>query len=97
MADLVIVSIVWEGEPGALPNERQRAVAEALADAGASIVVGYADHAVQPVCWIDDHIAKIPGRRVIADHPGESDQLLLIPGTYSKAGRVAHCFFDRLR
>ena len=54
MADLVIVSIVWEGEPGALPNERQRAVAEALADAGASIVVGYADHAVQPVCWIDD-------------------------------------------
>ncbi len=54
MADLVIVSIVWEGEPGALPNERQRAVAEALADAGASIIVGYAAHAVQPVCWIDD-------------------------------------------
>ncbi len=54
MADLVIVSMVWEGEPGALPNARQRSIAEALADAGASIIVGYSEHAVQPACWIDD-------------------------------------------
>ena len=54
MADLVIVSIAWDGEPGALPNERQRTIAESLADAGASIIIGYADHAVQPACWIDD-------------------------------------------
>ena len=54
MADVVIVSIVWQGEPGALPNERQRRIAEDLAGAGASIIVGYSQHAVQPVCWIDD-------------------------------------------
>lgn len=54
MADVVIVSIAWQGEQGALPNERQRSIAEALAGAGASIIVGYSDHAVQPVCWIDD-------------------------------------------
>ncbi len=54
MADLVIVSITWAGEPGALPNERQRTIAEALAGAGASIICGYSEHAVQPACWIDD-------------------------------------------
>lgn len=54
MADVVIVSIAWEGEGGELPNERQRSIAEALADAGASIIIGYSGHDVQPVSWIDD-------------------------------------------
>ena len=54
MADVVVVSITWAGEPGALPNERQRKIAEALAGAGASIICGYSEHAVQPACWIDD-------------------------------------------
>ena len=53
-ADLVIVSIAWDGGQGALPNDRQRKVAEALAGAGASIIIGYAENAVQPACWIDD-------------------------------------------
>lgn len=53
-ADLVIVSIAWDGGQGALPNDRQRQVAEALAGAGASIIIGYAENAVQPACWIDD-------------------------------------------
>ena len=54
MADVVIVSIVWKGEAGALPDERQRKIADDLADAGASIVIGYSGHQVQPACWIDD-------------------------------------------
>ena len=53
-ADLVIVSIAWEGGQGSLPNDRQKQIAEALAGAGASVIIGYADNAVQPVCWIDD-------------------------------------------
>ena len=54
MADLVIVSMCWKGENGALPNERQKKIAETLADAGASIIIGSAENAVQPIAWIDD-------------------------------------------
>lgn len=53
-ADIVIVSIAWEGGQGALPNDRQKEIAQALAGAGASIIIGYADNSVQPACWIDD-------------------------------------------
>ena len=54
LADLVIVSIVWEGEQGAFPSDRQKQIAQALAQADASIIIGYSEHAVQPVAWIDD-------------------------------------------
>ena len=54
LADIVIVSITWNGESGALPNDRQKKIAEALAGAGASIIIGYAEDAVQPIAWIDD-------------------------------------------
>jgi poly-gamma-glutamate synthesis protein (capsule biosynthesis protein) len=50
----VIVSIHWGGEYQAEPSARQRVVAQALARAGASVIVGHGPHVVQPIAWVDD-------------------------------------------
>ena len=54
LADIVVVSICWDGADGELPTERQKQIANDLADAGASVIIGYSENAVQPVAWIDD-------------------------------------------
>ncbi len=54
LADIVIVSICWKGDQGELPSQREIQIANALADAGASIIIGSSENAVQPVSWIDD-------------------------------------------
>lgn len=54
IADVVIVSMAWEGIHNEMPSERQKEIAKALADAGASVILGNAGKAIQPVCWIDD-------------------------------------------
>lgn len=53
-ADVVIVSMYWQGMDGQAPTERQKEIAQSLADAGASVIVGNAPNAIQPVAWIDD-------------------------------------------
>ncbi|MEE3486778.1 MAG: CapA family protein [Bulleidia sp.] len=53
-ADVVIVSMDWEGEDGQGPSDRQKKIADDLAYAGASVIIGTADNAIQPVQWIDD-------------------------------------------
>ena len=53
-ADIVIVSVWWQGQDASGPLERQRSIAESLADAGASVILGNAEDAVQPAEWIDD-------------------------------------------
>lgn len=50
----IIVSIHWGGEFQAEPSRRQRWVARALADAGASVIVGHGPHVLQPVTWLGD-------------------------------------------
>jgi len=49
--DLVVVSIHWGGEYQAAPGPRQRAIARALADAGARLIVGHGPHVLQRVEW----------------------------------------------
>jgi poly-gamma-glutamate capsule biosynthesis protein CapA/YwtB (metallophosphatase superfamily) len=50
--DLIIVSIHWGSEGSTLPNPRQRALAMALAEAGADLILGHHPHVLQPVEWI---------------------------------------------
>jgi poly-gamma-glutamate capsule biosynthesis protein CapA/YwtB (metallophosphatase superfamily) len=49
---LIVVSIHWGAELDTAPNERQRYVATALAEAGADIIVGHHPHVLQPVQWL---------------------------------------------
>ncbi|MBR2669110.1 MAG: CapA family protein [Solobacterium sp.] len=53
-ADVVIVSVYWEGEDRSAPSARQQQIAKELADAGASVIIGNAPDAIQPAGWIDD-------------------------------------------
>jgi hypothetical protein len=53
-ADVVIVSIAWQGEDGEMPTARQQEIASSLAYAGATVIIGDAGSAIQPVSWIDD-------------------------------------------
>lgn len=47
----VVISIHWGGEYQAAPGPRQQAVARALAEAGAGIIVGHGPHVLQRVEW----------------------------------------------
>ncbi|OGO49667.1 MAG: hypothetical protein A2Z30_05635 [Chloroflexi bacterium RBG_16_64_43] len=49
---LVVVSIHWGHEYLSVPDDRQQALARALADAGASVIWGHHPHVVQPVEWV---------------------------------------------
>lgn len=53
-ADVVIVSIHWGGEYQAAPAPRQRAIAQALAEAGTSLIVGHGPHILQRVEWVKE-------------------------------------------
>lgn len=53
-ADVVVVSIAWQGEDGQIPTQRQQEIAKKMAYAGASVIIGNAGGALQPVAWIED-------------------------------------------
>lgn len=52
-ADVIVVYMTWSGADGAMPTQRQQTIANALASAGASIIIGNSG-GIQPVSWIDD-------------------------------------------
>jgi poly-gamma-glutamate synthesis protein (capsule biosynthesis protein) len=47
--DYILVSIHWGNETKTVPNDRQRALAQKLADFGADIILGHHPHVLQPV------------------------------------------------
>ncbi len=49
LADIVIVSMHWGTEYAKAPNEEQKNLAQALADADVDIVIGHHPHVIQPV------------------------------------------------
>jgi poly-gamma-glutamate synthesis protein (capsule biosynthesis protein) len=53
-SDLVIVSVHWGGEYQAAPSPRQQSIAQALAHAGADLVIGHGPHVLQPVEWVGE-------------------------------------------
>jgi poly-gamma-glutamate synthesis protein (capsule biosynthesis protein) len=65
----VVVSIHWGGEYQAAPGPRQRAVARALADAGAKIIVGHGPHVLQRVEWIEETLVAYSLGNFLFDQP----------------------------
>jgi poly-gamma-glutamate synthesis protein (capsule biosynthesis protein) len=53
-ADVVVVYLHWGVEDQGCPGAKQRATAEALADAGADVIVGSHAHVLQGAGWIGD-------------------------------------------
>ncbi|MDY7075532.1 MAG: CapA family protein [Chloroflexota bacterium] len=68
-AEVVVVSIHWGGEYQAAPGPRQRAVARALADAGAGIIVGHGPHVLQQVEWIEETLVAYSLGNFLFDQP----------------------------
>jgi len=72
-ANLVVVSVHWGGEYQAAPSQRQRAIARALAEAGADVVVGHGPHVLQRVEWMDETLVAYSLGNFLFDQPYPAD------------------------
>jgi poly-gamma-glutamate capsule biosynthesis protein CapA/YwtB (metallophosphatase superfamily) len=70
---LVIVSVHWGGEYQASPSPRQRAVARALAHAGADLVAGHGPHVLQRVEWVGETLVAYSLGNFLFDQPYPAD------------------------
>ena len=68
-ADLVIVSVHWGGEYQAAPSPRQQAIAQALARAGADLVIGHGPHVLQRVEWMGKTLVAYSLGNLLFDQP----------------------------
>jgi poly-gamma-glutamate capsule biosynthesis protein CapA/YwtB (metallophosphatase superfamily) len=83
-ASLVIVSIHWGSEYQSSQNNRQKEIAQTLADAGAALIWGHHPHVLQPVVWLQG--TGQPFRTLVAYSLGNAlfDQVML-PDTRQSA------------
>jgi poly-gamma-glutamate synthesis protein (capsule biosynthesis protein) len=65
----VVVSIHWGGEYQAAPSARQRVIAEALAAAGARVIVGHGPHVLQRVAWLGETLVAYSLGNFVFDQP----------------------------
>ena len=72
-SDMIIVSIHWGGEYQAAPGPRQRAIARALAEAGAGIIVGHGPHVLQRVEWVGEALVAYSLGNFLFDQPYPAD------------------------
>lgn len=72
-AELVVVSVHWGGEYQAAPSPRQRAIAKALAQSGANLVVGHGPHVLQPVEWEGETLVAYSLGNLLFDQPYPAD------------------------
>ena len=72
-ADLVVVSVHWGGEYQAAPSSRQQAIAEALAAAGAGLIVGHGPHVPQRVAWVGEALVAYSLGNFLFDQPYPAD------------------------
>jgi poly-gamma-glutamate synthesis protein (capsule biosynthesis protein) len=72
-ANVVVVSIHWGGEYQGAPSQRQQAIARALAEAGADIVVGHGPHVLQRVEWIGNALVAHSLGNFLFDQPYPAD------------------------
>ncbi len=70
---IVIVSIHWGGEYQAAPSPRQRAIARALAGAGADLIVGHGPHVLQRVEWVGETLVAYSLGNFLFDQPYPAD------------------------
>jgi poly-gamma-glutamate synthesis protein (capsule biosynthesis protein) len=72
-ADLVIVSVHWGGEYQAAPSPRQQSIANALAGAGAGLIIGHGPHVLQRVEWIGETLVAYSLGNFLFDQPYPAD------------------------
>jgi poly-gamma-glutamate synthesis protein (capsule biosynthesis protein) len=72
-AELVIVSIHWGGEYQAAPGARQEALAQALAEAGADVIVGHGPHTLQRLAWSGETLVAYSLGNFLFDQPYPAD------------------------
>jgi hypothetical protein len=68
-SSVVIVSIHWGGEYQAMPSARQRAIASALAEAGADVIAGHGPHVLQQVEWVGETVVAYSLGNFLFDQP----------------------------
>ncbi len=90
-AELVIISIHWGGEYQAAPSPRQRSIAEALAHAGADLVIGHGPHVLQPVERIGQTLVAYSLGNLLFDqlYPEDSCWGAILRVTRTSRGRMA--------
>ena len=52
ISDVVVMNIHWGNEYTNVPTDRQRYLAQFLADCGVDLIIGHHPHVIQPVEWI---------------------------------------------
>lgn len=72
-AAVVIVSIHWGGEYQAAPGPRQQAVARALSNAGAGLIVGHGPHVLQRIEWVGETLVAYSLGNFLFDQPYPAD------------------------
>ncbi len=72
-AALVVVSVHWGGEYQAAPGPRQRAIARALTEAGADLIVGHGPHVLQRVEWMGEALVAYSLGNFLFDQPYPAD------------------------
>jgi poly-gamma-glutamate synthesis protein (capsule biosynthesis protein) len=90
-AELIIISIHWGGEYQAAPSPRQRSIAEALAHAGADLVIGHGPHVLQPVERIGKTLVAYSLGNLLFDqlYPEDSHWGAILRVTRTSRGRMA--------
>lgn len=67
-ADIVIVSIDWNGATSTMITEEQKRVAEYLSNLGANIIVGNTGHSIQPIEKINDTLVFYSLGNLLSGH-----------------------------
>lgn len=97
VADVVIVAMSWGSENSFEPNDAQRYYAQALANLGVDLVVGFGPHVIQPIEWYQGYDE--------AGNPTGSQTLVVFslgnflsnqPYSYAEVEGCFTCTFERL-
>jgi poly-gamma-glutamate capsule biosynthesis protein CapA/YwtB (metallophosphatase superfamily) len=72
-ADLIIVSAHWGGEYQAAPSPHQQSIAQALARAGADLIIGHGPHVLQPVERVGQTLVAYSLGNLLFDQPYPAD------------------------
>lgn len=87
-ADLVVVSCHWGTEYSAYPNASQKELAQALADAGADLVIGHHPHVVQGLRFDRQTFTVYSLGNFVFDFDSDFSR-------QTTEGVVMHCLLDR--
>lgn len=76
--DILIVAMHWGVEYQSSPNDKQKEMAQYLADLGVDIIIGNHPHVLQPITWIDDTLVMYSLGNFISNQYGTDDYNKLV-------------------